>query len=126
MTRTRRWPSKWWFWVPFVLANLYAVVNFAWWFAVAYFPSIWLHPVAHPVALVFEFLDLPLDLLLERYWMPLLYTCFPMWDSAASALLLFLILWQPVAAMLGLIAYGSVFLVYVIAPQPSGRGEEKD
>ena len=120
MASRHRWPSRWWFWGPVIGANLYQL-------ALSVLPQILYRARAPEWVILFAFrvLVAPVNLFGKFVAGPVMEvlgqeTFGPLTDFAIG-----LALWEILAAVLGLVCYGAVLLVYAIVPRGPDSGDRE-
>lgn len=115
MASRRRWPSRWWWWVPFIGANLYLL---------ALYPFFWGGYTRLP-SLVSWMLVAPIGLFLEFVAGPAMDTLGPETFGPLTTYAIGLALWELMAVVLGLACYCAVLLVHAIVPGGPDSGDRE-
>ncbi len=113
MGSRHRWPSRWWWWVPFIGANVYLP-------GLLLFPGDW--DFWHDVP---PLVRAPLVLFGEFVARPVIRALGPETLGPLTGFAIFLALWELVAVVLGLVCYGAVLLLYAIVPDGPDSGERE-
>ena len=117
MARTNKWPSKWWFWGPFLAANVYVFMGL--------FDPLSLYGSGGPARrAILNFLDLSLCLVCDSFADPIA-EALNLGENLALYVGVVAASYELAAVVVSAVLYGSACLIYTIIPE-SGREGESD
>ncbi len=119
MARGKKWPSKWWFWGPFLAVNLYLFIGL--------FAPLSLCASGGPARrAILNFLYLPLRLVGDSFVDPIAEALDLFEENLAVYVGVLAASYELAAVVLGLMCYGLVALVYAILSGEGGEGRQGD
>ncbi len=120
MAREKRWPSRWWFWGPFLALNLYLFIGL--------FDPLSLYASGGPAReAILNFLYLPLRFVGDSFVDPIAEALDLYEGNLAVYVGVLAASYELAAAVVGLVVYGAAALVYLIIPgENGGEGERND
>ena len=120
MASRHKWPHRWWFWGPVIGANLYLLALYLYALVFLSGRSAWLP------SLVYWVLEAPAVLIWEFVGGPVTDALGPeMFEDPLTDFAIGLVLWELSAAVLGLVCYYAVLLVYAIVPDGPDSGDRE-